>query len=179
MGAGILNFMAMVPTLPLALLDKAGRPFKARLFTSADRYVLEEMYRAFDPKRRAQGLPPGDGESIHRWLDQVLSAGTHVLVEVEGEVLGHLMVIPIDGDTSELANFLHQKIRNRGIGTALNMLALEIARGQGKRRVWLSVEPSNRIAIRSYEKAGFRRLPGSLWAPEVEMEVQLEGTGGG
>ena len=66
------------------------------------------------------------------------------------------MVIPMDGHTSELANFLHQKIRNRGIGTALNLLALEIAREQGRRRVWLSVEPSNRIAIRSYEKAGFR-----------------------
>jgi ribosomal protein S18 acetylase RimI-like enzyme len=171
--------MATAATLPRALPDKAGQPFTVRLYTAADRYALEEMYRAFDPKRRAQGLPPGDGESIHRWLDQVLSAGTHVLVEVEGEVLGHLMVIPIDGHTSELANFLHQKIRNRGIGTALNMLALELAREQGRRRVWLSVEPSNRIAIRSYEKAGFRRLPGSLWAPEVEMEVKLEEVRGG
>lgn len=160
--------------LPRSLADKTGRPFRARLYTRADRQALEEMYRAFDPKRRAQGLPPGDGESIRRWLDQVLANGTHVLVEVEGEILGHLMVIPMDEGTSELANFLHQKIRNRGIGTALNLLALEIAREQGRQRVWLSVEPSNRIAIRSYEKAGFRRLPGSLWVPEVEMEVRLQ-----
>jgi len=160
-------------TLPVDLLDKTGRAFRARLFTPADRYALEEMYRAFDPKRGAQGLPPGDGESIHRWLDQVLADGTHVLVEVAGEVLGHLMVLPIDEESSELANFLHQAIRNRGIGTALNLLALEVARDQGRRRLWLSVEPSNRIAIRSYEKAGFRRLPGSLWAPEVEMEVRI------
>ncbi|MBI4543292.1 MAG: GNAT family N-acetyltransferase, partial [Gemmatimonadetes bacterium] len=41
-------------------------------------------------------------------------------------------------------------------------------------RVWLSVEPSNRSAVRSYEKVGFQRLPGSLWAPEMEMEVRLE-----
>lgn len=160
--------------LPAELVDKAGRRFRARLFTRADRGALEEMYRAFDPKRGAQGLPPGDGESIHRWLDRTLAAGTHVLVEAEGEILGHLMVIPIDGETCELANFLHQAIRNRGIGTALNLLALEIARELGRSRLWLSVEPSNRIAIRSYEKAGFRRLPGSLWAPELEMEVRLD-----
>jgi len=159
--------------LPRDLVDKGGRPFHARLYTRADRYALEEMYRAFDPKRRAQGLPPGDGESIRRWLDHVLAAGTHVLVEIDGEILGHLMVIPMSDDASELANFLHQAIRNRGIGTALNQLAVEIARAEGRQRVWLSVEPSNRIAIRSYEKAGFRRLPGSLWAPEVEMEARL------
>jgi len=159
--------------LPVDLRDKRGHAYRARTFTRADRPALEEMYRAFDPKRGAQGLPPGDGESIHRWLDQVLAAGTHVLVEVDGQILGHLMVIPMSEDTSELANFLHQAIRNRGIGTALNYLALKIARAQGKRRVWLSVEPSNRIAIRSYEKTGFRRMPGSLWAPEVEMEVWL------
>jgi hypothetical protein len=36
------------------------------------------------------------------------------------------------------------------------------------------VEPFNRAAVRSYEKAGFRRLPGTLWAPEIEMEASLE-----
>lgn len=159
--------------LPAELLDKSGRHFTARSFTPADRGALEEMYRAFDPKRGAQGLPPGDGESIHRWLDHVLAAGTHVVVEADREILGHLMVIPIDSRTCELANFLHQAIRNRGIGTALNLLALEIARDLGRERVWLSVEPWNRIAIRSYEKAGFRQLPGSLWAPELEMEALL------
>ena len=165
---------AAPPILPAELRDKTGQPFRVRPFEPADRCGLEEMYRAFDPKRGAQGLPPGDGESIRRWLDQVLADGTHVLVEVDGEILGHLMLLPINPACCELANFLHQAIRNRGIGTALNLLALEIARQQGRGRVWLSVEPANRMAIRSYEKAGFRRLPGSLWAPEVEMEVWLE-----
>ena len=162
-------------TLPRDLVDKTGRPFRVRFFERGDRFALEEMYRAFDPKRAAQGLPPGDGESIRRWLDRTLATGMHVLVDIEGEILGHLMVIPMSERTSELANFLHQAIRNRGIGTALNRLALELAREDGKKRVWLSVEPSNRIAIRSYEKAGFRRTPSnSLWAPEVEMEVILD-----
>lgn len=162
-------------TLPRDLVDKTGAPYRVRFFEKRDRFGLEEMYRAFDPKRAAQGLPPGDGESIRRWLDRVLAAGMHVLIDIEGEILGHLMVIPIDEATAELANFLHQSVRNRGIGTALNRLALELAREDGRQRVWLSVEPSNRIAIRSYEKAGFRRVPSnSLWAPEVEMEVRFD-----
>lgn len=162
-------------TLPRDLVDKTGQPYRVRFYERADRFGLEEMYRAFDPKRAAQGLPPGDGESIRRWLDRTLATGMHVLVEIEGEILGHLMVIPMSERTSELANFLHQAIRNRGIGTALNRLAIELAREDGRKRVWLSVEPSNRIAIRSYEKAGFRRIASnSLWAPEVEMEVLLD-----
>ena len=166
--------VATSSTLPVELLDKSGRAFRVRGFEPADRCALEEMYRAFDPKRGAQGLPPGDGESTRRWLDRVLSNGLHMLVDIDGQVLGHLMLIPIGNDTSELANFLHQAIRNRGIGTALNRLAVALAFEEGQKRVWLSVEPSNRIAIRSYEKAGFRRTNASLWAPELEMEVLLD-----
>ena len=50
------------------------------------------------------------------------------------------------------------------------------SREAGYRRLWLSVEPSNRPAIRSYQNAGFRQLPGSLWAPEIDMALDLEAT---
>jgi hypothetical protein len=52
-------------------------------------------------------------------------------------------------------------------------MALDVARAEGYGSVWLCVEPFNRAAVRSYEKAGFRRLPGTLWAPEIEMEASL------
>jgi RimJ/RimL family protein N-acetyltransferase len=94
-------------------------------------------------------------------------------VIVDGELLGHVMLMPIDDTRVELANFLHQSIRNRGIGTWINRIALQAAREAGQERVWLCVEPFNRAAVRSYEKAGFKRLVGSLWAPEIEMEAEL------
>jgi RimJ/RimL family protein N-acetyltransferase len=84
-------------------------------------------------------------------------------VIVDGELLGHVMLLPMDDGRGELANFLHQSIRNRGIGTFINRIALQVAREHGTGRVWLCVEPFNRAAVRSYEKAGFRRLPGTLW----------------
>jgi RimJ/RimL family protein N-acetyltransferase len=83
------------------------------------------------------------------------------------------MLVPFDS-AAELANFLHQSIRDRGIGTALNEALLDVARTHGIQRVWLSVEPTNRRAIRSYEKVGFQRRPTLAWAPEVEMEVEIE-----
>jgi ribosomal protein S18 acetylase RimI-like enzyme len=154
-------------------LDKHGRPFLIRPFTPRDRIPLERMYDSFEPKRGAQGLPPATPYQIARWLDSVLADGIHVVVEVDGHIVGHGMLLSFAADAAELANFLHQSVRDRGIGTALNEHLLELGRAQGVRRVWLCVEPSNRRAIRSYEKAGFRRRGVSVWSPEMEMEIDL------
>lgn len=152
--------------------DREGRPFTVRRLRPEDRTALEAMYRDFEPKRGAQGLPP-DGDRLAGWLDRVLAGGAHLGVLVDDTLLGHVMLLPIDEHRAELANFLHQDIRNRGIGTTINSMALEVARAAGYGSVWLCVEPFNRAAVRSYEKAGFRRLPGTLWAPEIEMEAEL------
>jgi ribosomal protein S18 acetylase RimI-like enzyme len=89
-------------------------------------------------------------------------------------VRGHLMLIPMDdGVSTELAIYLHQSIRGRGIGTAMNRVAVNLARLAGYRRVWLSVEVTNVAAIRSYQKAGFKRTTATLWAHEIEMEVRF------
>ena len=160
-------------TLPAALLDREGRPFTVRRLVPDDRLALEAMYLDFEPKRGAQGLPPFD-KNLNRWLDRILAGGDHLGVIVESELLGHVMLLPIDNGRVELANFLHQSIRNRGIGTAINRIALDVARKRGMNSVWLCVEPFNRAAVRSYEKAGFSRLRGSLWEMEIEMEATLD-----
>ena len=154
-------------------MDSQGEPFAVRPYTRADRAALEAMYAGFEPKRAAQGLPPGDDAAIRRWLERILATGTHLIAIVGGRLSGHVMLMPMEGATVELANFVHQSVRDRGIGTALNRIAIDAARACGAQRVWLSVEPSNRAAIKSYERAGFRRLPGSLWAPEMEMAIEL------
>lgn len=151
--------------------DKLGESFVLRPFGGDDRQGLGAMYDDFEPKRVAQGLPPSDRSQRAQWLDAVLSGGHHLVVEIRGQVLGHGMLLPFQDEEAELANFLHQSARDRGIGTTLNGALLELARELGLRRVWLSVEPFNRRAIRSYEKAGFRRRPMSPWTPEIEMEV--------
>jgi ribosomal protein S18 acetylase RimI-like enzyme len=155
------------------MTDREGHPFRVRHYEPADRAALESMYGDFEPKRGAQGLPPVEPAAINRWLGAVLGRGQHLVVEVDGALLGHLMLVPMDDGKLELANFLHQSIRNRGIGTELSRMALLLARDAGASSVWLSVEPSNRAAVRSYQKAGFQRRPGSLWGREIEMEAAL------
>lgn len=155
------------------MTDRTGATFLAREYEPRDRPDLQAMYADFEPKRGAQGLPPEGDARIRAWLNRVLAAGRHVVVEIDGRVVGHVMLIPMEDGSFELANFLHQSVRNRGIGTHMNRLALELAREAGVPRVWVSVEPGNRAAVRSYQKAGFRLLPGSHWAPEIEMAADL------
>jgi RimJ/RimL family protein N-acetyltransferase len=133
------------------------------------------MYADFEPKRAAQGLPP-EGGRLHAWLDDILQQGHHIVAAFGPRILGHVMLIPVEGGAVELANFVHQSVRGRGLGTELNRAAIDLARQERIRRIWLSVDPSNRAAIRSYTRTGFRILPGSPWAPEIEMAIDLTET---
>lgn len=161
--------------LPASLVDNQGRAFTARVVRPEDRPALEEFYATFEPVRAAQGLPPEGEARVARWLDRILPGGLHLAVEREGELVGHAMLISTDSERAvEYAIFLHQEVRGNGLGTEINRLAVDLARAQGTRRLWLSVEPDNRAAIRSYEKAGWRYIPATLYSSELEMELVLE-----
>jgi ribosomal protein S18 acetylase RimI-like enzyme len=143
-----------------------------RLLRGEDRAALDAFYDAFDPKRAAQGLPPAGAERVARWLNQILSSGTHLAVERGGHLVGHAMLLPTERPgVREYAIFLAREVRGQGVGTQVSRLTVEVARALGLAGVWLSVEPHNRAAVRSYEKAGFRFVPATVYSPEVEMEV--------
>lgn len=160
--------------MPRLLRDAEGRVHEVRPFAAADRPALEVFYADFEPKRAAQGLPPKDPERIGRWLDAVLGHGLHLLALDERRLIGHALLVPTGTEgVSEYAVFLHHDYRGRGLGTALNRAAIEAARATGLKRLWLSVEPHNRAALRSYERAGFTLRPGTLFSPEAEMQLEL------
>jgi RimJ/RimL family protein N-acetyltransferase len=160
--------------LPAHLHDKEGRMFTVRELSPADRPALEDFYDGFDPKRAAQGLPPAGLPRIQRWLDGILRTGQHLVVERDGHIAGHAMLLPTDRPgVSEYAIFLAREVRGQGVGTQVNRLSVELARTLELRGLWLSVEPQNRPALRSYEKAGFRFVPGTIYSPEIEMEMAL------
>jgi diamine N-acetyltransferase len=154
--------------------DKDGVPFRVRAIEGRDRAALEEFYDAFVPQRAAQGLPPTGLDRIRRWLDAILPQGFHLLAFRGEELIGHAFVVPAGREgVGEYAIFLRADERGRGVGTDLNRLSIRLARQTGLRKIWLSVAPHNRAAIRSYEKAGFRFLPGTIYSPETEMELEL------
>jgi RimJ/RimL family protein N-acetyltransferase len=160
--------------LPRRIRDKAGAVYEVRPYRTSDRAALEVFYNDFEPKRAAQGLPPKDAERISRWLDAVLGQGTHLLTFDGSTLVGHALLVPTGQEgISEYAVFLHREYRGRGLGTELNRASIGAAREAGLKGLWLSVEPHNRAALRSYEKAGFTLIPGTLFSSEAEMRLTL------
>ena len=160
--------------LPAALYDKENRLSAVRPYRPDDRESLERFYADFTPKREAQGLPPEGAPRIARWLNSILRAGAHLVVEHEGRLVGHAMIMPTDRPgVSEYAIFLEEGVRGQGLGTEVNRLTAQVARTLRIDRLWLSVEPRNRPAVRSYEKAGFRFKPETVLTPELETELVL------
>jgi diamine N-acetyltransferase len=173
-GPGVPDTAALAELLPAERGDKAERPFVVRLLQPEDRAALDEFYEIFEPKRAAQGLPPSGRDRVTRWLDGVLSEGVHMIAESDGELVGHGLLMPSGRPgVSEWAIFLAEEHRGHGIGTEMNRLAIEVARALGDRKLWLSVEPHNRPAVRSYEKVGYRFLSSAIFSPEAEMELEL------
>ena len=160
----------------LTRFDKTGRPFVVGRYHADDRADLESFYEHFEPLRAAQGLPPTGRDRVARWLDSVLPQGIHLVARREGRLIGHALVVPLDQPgVAEYAVFLHQDERGKGAGTELNRAAIEFARDAGLLRLWLSVEPHNRAAVRSYEKVGFRYRPATIFSSEAEMTLDLPG----
>ncbi len=155
-------------------LDKDRVPFDVREAISVDHESLRAFYEGFEPKRGAQGLPPAEPDRIQGWLRTILATGLHLVALRDGELIGHAFVVPTKWDgIGEYAVFLREDMRGRGVGTELNRAAVEAARRSGWAGLWLTVEPRNRPAIRSYEKAGFRFIPETVYSMEAEMRMDL------
>lgn len=155
-------------------LDLAGEPFRVRAFRAADRAWLDDFYEEFEPKRGAQGLPPAGRARIGRWLQGVLLSGVHLTAWRGEALIGHALIVPTERpDVAEYAVFLHQSERGKGIGTELTRAAVASAREAGFTSLWLSVEPTNRAAVRAYERVGFRFRPATIFSPEPEMTLDL------
>lgn len=160
--------------LPAEIVTDAGHRFQVRAYRPDDRATLVDFYGAFEPKRGAQGLPPLGEHRIRRWLDEVLRDGVHLVIERDERLVGHAFLVPTTRTGQvEYAIFLDRAERDRGLGTRVNELAIEAARHAGYARVWLSVEPHNRAALRSYLKAGFQFRRATLLSSEMEMELDL------
>jgi RimJ/RimL family protein N-acetyltransferase len=156
---------------PREFVDRDGRPVTIRA-AEDDYEALVSMYLAFDPEDRAQGIPPGREPAIRDWLDNVAGPDCPtVLAVVDGDVVGHAMLVP-DGDGAyELAIFVLQAYQSAGIGTELLETLLGLAEQEGIERVWLTVERWNEPAVRLYRSVGFEEVGDS--GLELEMSRRL------
>lgn len=132
---------------------------------------LIAMYDDFDPADRAQGIPPVGKARIEDWLDTVLDGGPDVIAHQDDRVIGHATLVPDGSVEYELAIFVHQDHRRRGVGTALLRTLLGAAAAAGIEHVWLSVERWNTVAIELYESVGFRTCDSGSF--ELDMSLRI------
>jgi GNAT superfamily N-acetyltransferase len=133
---------------------------------------LVEMYLAFDPADRAQGIPPVKEAPIRDWLETLLEAGSYNVVAThEGSAVGHAMLVPDDDGAYELAVFVLHDYQGAGIGTHLLEALLGYGQAEGIEKVWLTVERWNDAAISLYRKLGFETSDTESF--ELEMAIRL------
>jgi len=86
---------------------------------------------------------------------------------LEGVVVGSITYV--DGGPLAELSALHEAeirmfavdstVRGKGIGAALLAACVDLARRDGRERLWLSTSPWMKDAQRLYERFGFRRVP--------------------
>jgi len=136
------------------------------------RDLLIKMYDRFQPLGGALGLPSCKPAARHAWIDHSLRQILNMAAfSPAGEVVGHCMLVADAPGSAEMAIFVHQQSRRRGIGRSLLKAALQQAAAVGLQRVWSLISPDNRAALQLQESCGFHI---SKSAPlEAEMEIDL------
>jgi GNAT superfamily N-acetyltransferase len=134
--------------------------------------LLTRMYERFDPLGAAFGLPPRSAEARREWICAALAHKVSVAAfSRTGDAVGHCFLAADTEGSAELAIFVHQDYRRRGIGTALVKAALEWGAKTGLRRVWSMTASADRVVLRLQRNCGFR-LTKSI-SLEAELEVDL------
>lgn len=152
---------------------ESGTPIAIREFRPEDAAALEAMYGTFEPRGAAMGLPPASGEKTRQWLEEVTSRSHNLVASLGARILGHAIVAPSGEGDAELAVFVHQDHRRKGLGTALARTAVALARERGYRRLWATGSAGNEAAIRMVRQCGFKRRSATA-AGDQEMELRLE-----
>ena len=90
----------------------------------------------------------------------------YFVVSLDGDIVGGAGVYPSPGlpsDTCELVKmYLLPRARSKGIGHDLLNRCIRFALDAGFSKLYLETMPELKLAIRLYEKFGFKRLPSPL-----------------
>ncbi|MEJ5375537.1 MAG: GNAT family N-acetyltransferase [bacterium] len=152
--------------------DQDGRFIQVVLAGERTLTRLLSFYDAFQPKGAFEGLPPAAKRERRKWVIGLMGGWRNFLLLDGDQVVGHVGVTLGESDLEEVIIFLRHEYRGKGIGSrALRHVGSLLAR-EGCRRLWLTVESTNTVAIRCFQKAGFRFTSRAI-EPEMEMVMDL------
>lgn len=135
---------------------------------------LITMYDRFDPLGAALGLPPRAAEARLKWIGSALGQIVNVAAfSPAGEVVGHCFLAADKPGSAEVAVFVHQEFRRRGIGAALLDIALEWGWAAGLGRVWAVTASDNSAALRLLMSCGFRLMESAFGVAELDIDLPV------
>ena len=138
------------------------------------RDLLKGMYDGFDPLGVALGLPPCSEEARHAWIGAALDHKVNLAAfSPTGQVVGHCFLVADRAGSAELAIFVRQEFRRKGVGTALVKAALEFEGAAGLRRVWTLTSSDNKAALRLQKKCGFRLTDSCSLETELQIDLPV------
>ena len=103
-------------------------------------------------------------ESHEAWLKNYVETGrvAQFIILLDGEAVGSVYLRDIDTDTKEAEYGIfigEESARGKGVGTKSAKLILKYAFEElGLKKIFLRVLKNNPGAVRSYEKAGFKKI---------------------
>jgi len=114
------------------LLD--GRTVVVGRFGKGDEEQLVEMYASLSDDAVHWGMPPYTSEVVEKWIDNlqnlIISVAFH-----RGEIVGHAQVFKFSHQrrkgTGDLIVYLHQDFHKVGLGTAMLIRLIELAKKEG------------------------------------------------
>jgi L-amino acid N-acyltransferase YncA len=141
--------------------EKTRQEIRIRQASDADRGMILAMYEDFEPRGETVGMPPA--KELEEWLDAAATSPNFLAV-TDGEVVGHGWVRP-EGEAGEVAVYVHQNYRRRGIGRRLLTTLIEEARHLHLGRVWGMADASNAAMFQLARSAGFaqQKDPQMYW----------------
>ncbi|GAA0281828.1 GNAT family N-acetyltransferase [Halobacterium noricense] len=152
--------------------DDDGTARIARRFEPTDFDAVVDMYDDLDAYSRTQGIPPTTRSKIIDWIESLFEEGWNLVVDGDGEqIIAHTAAIPDSAPRPELVIFVHQSVRNRGIGTELLKHLVAHAGAREHEGLKLHVSRGNKHAITVYENIGFDVAKRE--ASDLEMELPM------
>jgi RimJ/RimL family protein N-acetyltransferase len=141
------------------------------------RDLLITMYNRFDPLGAALGLPPRTAEARHKWIGSALGQIVNVAAfSPAGDVVGHCFLAADKPGSAEIAVFVHQESRRRGIGAALLKKALERGWVAELGRVWAVTDSDNGAALRLLTSCGFALIQSAFGVAELDIDLPVPWT---
>jgi GNAT superfamily N-acetyltransferase len=149
---------------------------RIRALGRPQRDLLIEMYDRFEPLGAALGLPPHVEEARREWVDVALSHNMNLAaLSPGGSAVGHCFLAADKTGSAELAVFVHQEFRRRGVATALVKAMLEWGRVLGLRRIW-TLTGSEKLARRLQKRFGFHLTNSAFHGTELEIQLPVART---